>query len=714
MSSFFTAPGAQKKRKRTAAASTPKKRIAAGSGISKSTSYAGQRTARTKDATTAPARAAKKGNKTALSASSRAPREEAKKRDDESVSGSDSDDSGSGRGEDEDDLDLSDAEADSEIDEAETAAERRLRLAERYLENVRREVGAGADEDGDIYAFDAEDVDRDLIAERLQEDVAESKGRVYRQLASELGFAQASHCLFRWNAKNVNAVAVCAPYAYTVSSDIYLTKWRIQDRPEEQRRQREASRQAWEEEKQRRQKKKKNLSKKQRLRAKAKEGKEAKDAAAAAAAGQQTEADDTVEVPTRRQPERVLYRRGNPNRRREKDYRGHVGAILCVAASQDGRFVVTGGADRRLLVWEAATLTLLRVFTHHRDAVTGLAFRRGTNQLYSCSRDRTIKVWSLDELAYVQTLFGHQDDVVDIDALAQEKCVSVGTRDRTARMWKVVEETQLVFRGGGGGSAKATEKEREAKKSIDPNSLAHEGSMDRVAMLDDELFVTGSDNGALALWSTQKKKPLAVVPRAHGIEPPLAGRELYDAAAAVPGAADKPPPPQPRWITALRTIPYSDVVLSGSWDGCVRVWRLSKDKRKLEAVGVLGGEASIDSSSSSSSSSSSQHPPPFAIHGVVNDIAVFERGERGADGLSVVAAVGQEHRLGRWGRTPGARNGAVVFEVGKLGSTPIVNGTNGTHSVNGLNGTNGVKELTNGVGHQVNGHRRSRAAEHSE
>ncbi|CAK7220606.1 pre-rRNA processing protein [Sporothrix curviconia] len=661
MSSFFTVPG-EKKRKRAAAGSeAPKKRIAGASTSSKSRTAQGatgnKKAGRSRDDTAAAT------TKTGKKPTARRRKEEEK--EDESVSGSDSDDDnlggrGRGRGRGGDD----DAGSDNDYsgDEGETAAERRLRLAERYLDNVRQEVKGAAGADGDIYAFDAEDVDRDLIAERLQEDVAESKGRVYRQLAGKLGFGDAAHCLVRWNAKNVNAVAVCAPYAYTVSSDVYLTKWRIQDRPEEQQRAREASRKAWEEEKAKRRKKNKNNRKVK------KEKDAAKDATKTEGGDGDGDDDKRAEVPARRQPTRVLYRHGNPGRRTDKDYRGHVGSILCVAASQDGKFVVTGGADRRMVVWNAETLKPLRVFTHHRDAVTGLAFRRGTNQLYSCSKDRTVKIWSLDELAYVQTLFGHQDEITDIDALAQEKCVSVGTRDRTARMWKVIEETQLVFRGGGAGG-------KDVPAGVDPASLAHEGSMDRVAMLDDELFVTGSDNGALALWSTQKKKPLSVIPRAHGIEPLMTGRDQYDAAMVKPEAqaANPPPPPQPRWITALRTIPYSDIVLSGSWDGCVRVWCLSKDKRKLESLGVLGGSGSGGGSSSSSSSSSS-----FSVPGVVNDIAAFERGERGRDGLSVVVAVGQEHRLGRWGRQPSARNGAVVFEVGRLKKQ--ANGINGHHA----------------------------------
>lgn len=44
----------------------------------------------------------------------------------------------------------------------------------------------------------------------------------------------------------------------------------------------------------------------------------------------------------------------------------------------------------------------------HKDAVTCLAFRDGTHELYSGSLDRSIKLWSLDDMAYVDTLFGHQ------------------------------------------------------------------------------------------------------------------------------------------------------------------------------------------------------------------------------------------------------------------------------------------------------------------
>ena len=136
-----------------------------------------------------------------------------------------------------------------------------------------------------------------------------------------------------------------------------------------------------------------------------------------------------------------------------------------------------------------------------------------------------------------------------------------------------------------------------------------------------------------------------------------------------------PGEPQPRWITALATVPYSDLILSGSWDGWVRVWKVGEDKRRVEAVGVVGrvsggsgGRVGLDvhvgddDGVDEAGKGKEEEKEGVSVRGVINDIEVFERGERGKDGVCVVVAVGKEHRLGRWKKVRG-RNGAVVFEV---------------------------------------------------
>ena len=113
-----------------------------------------------------------------------------------------------------------------------------------------------------------------------------------------------------------------------------------------------------------------------------------------------------------------------------------------------------------------------------------MAFRKGSNQLYSASHDRTIKLWNVDERAYIETLFGHQDQITDIDTLGRERCVSTGGRDKTARLWKIVEESQLVYRGG------VTTKDESGSKA-----LFVENSVDCITQIDESMFVTGGDSG---------------------------------------------------------------------------------------------------------------------------------------------------------------------------------------------------------------------------
>jgi len=529
------------------------------------------------------------------------------------------------------------------------------------LESIRTEVEENPE------AFDAADIDRDLIAERLKEDVAETKGKIYRRIASDLDFSGASLLQFPKNGQTtVTGVAAHAPFAYTVSSDVTLIKWEIpvpSPSPEPP----------------------------------------SKNAA------------------PRRRPLELAFARGSKSKANNPKYVGHTGPILCCAASPDGKHLATGGQDHRIVIWDVSspkTLVPIKVFRQHRDAVTGLAFRRGTNTLYSCSSDRTIKSWNLDVMAYVETLFGHQDSVVDVDSLAMERCVSVGSRDRTARLWKVVEETQLVFRGGGNplskskdrdarGRSRAPQQQKQApntavtstskKDASNRDGLKgggagddddadndndayhhHEGSLSSVRLLDEETFLTGSDNGTLSLWTINKKKPVHVIPYAHGFDPRMRPEDAFpETEATMPRRA--PAPKAARWITALAVVPYSDVVVSGSWDGWVRAWKVVGDNRGargLEALATVGrlvggeaggggGRAELQMQDRGAGGGTSATGP---VRGIINSLCVFERGERGQEDVIIVAGVGKDHRLGRWmgpWKTDQGKNGAVMLQVSK-------------------------------------------------
>lgn len=86
----------------------------------------------------------------------------------------------------------------------------------------------------------------------------------------------------------------------------------------------------------------------------------------------------------------------------------HDGELLAVAVSNDSKYVVAGGRDKKIRVFDPRTNAVIKVFEGHRGAITALSFRKGTNTLFSASEDRCLKQWDLNSMCYLDTLFGHQ------------------------------------------------------------------------------------------------------------------------------------------------------------------------------------------------------------------------------------------------------------------------------------------------------------------
>ncbi|CAB5389885.1 WD40 repeat-like protein [Rhizophagus irregularis] len=429
-----------------------------------------------------------------------------------------------------DDMDFdndNDEEEKSDEDEnnMETPTEKRRRLAKQYIESVKKEL--------DEAEFDAAEIDRDLIAERLKKDALEQTGRAHRIIADTFSFPiEDSNVKSGRHELTVTCVAVAenGQIFYTGSKDASIIKW------------------------------------------------------------------DLVSG-------KKLHT--FPGGRKEvKNFDGHTNHVLSLAISSDGKYLASGGIDKKINIWSVKENKLLKCFTQHKDSISSLAFRKGSNQLYSASFDRTIKIWNIDELCYVDTLYGHQDQIMSIDTLSRERCVSAGARDRTCRLFKVIEEKQLILRG-------------DVKVVKRDNQTFMEDSIDVVEMIDEDNFLSGGNSGTISLWNIGIKKPIFVYRLAHGIE----------SEGTIPLAY---------WITSLAIIKYSDLFVSGSWDGNIRLWKIANNFKSfvpLTQITMIGFVNSLK----------------FAT---VIDEKVF-----------LLAGIGQEHRLGRWQKIKKAKNGWRLIEL---------------------------------------------------
>lgn len=118
---------------------------------------------------------------------------------------------------------------------------------------------------------------------------------------------------------------------------------------------------------------------------------------------------------------------------------GHASPILCVAFlySSEGRFIVTGGQDSSVRLWDISTGLEIRRFVGHSAEIKSLAVSPDGRFILSSSRDGTARLWNTMTGDQVRSFEGHSDTVFSVDFSKDGQFVLTGSRDGTARVWNV-------------------------------------------------------------------------------------------------------------------------------------------------------------------------------------------------------------------------------------------------------------------------------------
>lgn len=134
---------------------------------------------------------------------------------------------------------------------------------------------------------------------------------------------------------------------------------------------------------------------------------------------------------------------------------------------------------------------------------------------------------------------------------------------------QVPEESQLVFRS----SAAAVES---------------------CALLSPSAFLTGCDDGSVALWSAQKKKPAHIFRGAHGAGPshlssagPSTSGHAMANGTAGHTAEGSDGGMAAHWVGAVAACRGSDLAASGAGDGVVKLWHCDLSRFKLRPLAAL-------------------------------------------------------------------------------------------------------------------------------
>lgn len=125
---------------------------------------------------------------------------------------------------------------------------------------------------------------------------------------------------------------------------------------------------------------------------------------------------------------------------------GHTDAIRALARGPGDR-LISGGADRRAVVWDARTLTPIRRLEGHTNEVVAVAFRN-EREVLTASLDRTVRLWDLATGKELRRFEGATDRLRELAVTPDGRYLFAGGDDGQIRGWEV-GTGRLVFRLAG-------------------------------------------------------------------------------------------------------------------------------------------------------------------------------------------------------------------------------------------------------------------------
>lgn len=304
---------------------------------------------------------------------------------------------------------------------------------------------------------------------------------------------------------------------------------------------------------------------------------------------------------------------------------------LCLLADNDTLF--TGCKNGKILRWSIKVKHQSGLITLE-SSISCIA--TSSDNKFLAASDKSTKIFIFDPktLTKLHTFEGHRGVVNGISFRKDSHQMFSCSDDKGVKVWSLDEMVYVETLFGHQSqitSVDALYKERALTsggtdrtlrvwKIVDESQLVytgHTGSIDDVKFINEELFLSCGDDGSLCVWNLSRKKPQIEHKLAHGRQEST-------------GVAN--------WITAIATLVNTDLIASGSCDGVIRVWQLQKNCKEISLKFAI------------------------PVQGFVNALAFTSNGE------SLVASIGQEHRMGRWWRLKDGRNVTLVIPFKKSAS----------------------------------------------
>ena len=128
----------------------------------------------------------------------------------------------------------------------------------------------------------------------------------------------------------------------------------------------------------------------------------------------------------------------------EETFQGHQLSTFSVAYTPDERYLVSGGRDAQLRIWERSPsgCQLYKTIPAHFFTINDIVVSPCHHWLATASRDKTVKVWDLENFDLYKVidfkkLGGHQFSVNDALWLTYQGYLVSAGDDKTVKVWSI-------------------------------------------------------------------------------------------------------------------------------------------------------------------------------------------------------------------------------------------------------------------------------------
>jgi WD40 repeat protein len=117
--------------------------------------------------------------------------------------------------------------------------------------------------------------------------------------------------------------------------------------------------------------------------------------------------------------------------------------IFTLDVSADGRYIVSGGFNRQVVIWQVGSWEQVHAMSGHEDIILRVRFSPSGRFIVSASEDKTARVWDATTGDHLHTL-SHESPVVDVAYTPDERQIITAQMTMTSHFVQIWDATDLT------------------------------------------------------------------------------------------------------------------------------------------------------------------------------------------------------------------------------------------------------------------------------